>query len=469
MSSARPLLGALSLVLAACAPPAKPRVVPIAANGWSYAVTAGEGARELTVEATLARGSSSELSVEDGAEPYVSAVEADEGTGFHSVSRTGTSWIVPGCATNGCRLRYRFALADAARALGDVDRALAIGDAWLAPPSTWLLRPLHPEGRAPFRLTVTTPPGVAFVSGLARDAGGAFVADVSDVAEAPYSGFGKLRLRRLELGGGTVEIALAPGELGRSDDDVVHWIEEATRDVVGFYGRLPLARVLVIVTPVEGHGAMGKTLGNGGAAIVMTLGVLSTRHELDDDWVMTHELIHTAFPNLPRSQSWLEEGLSTYVEPIARARRGRLTSARVWTDFAQGMPQGQPEAGDRGLDHTPTWGRTYWGGAIFCLLADVEIRKATGGRRALDDALRAIVGHDGNIASRWPLAEALRVGDEATGTTVLRDLHARLGARAETIDLDRLFRELGVTPRGARAAFDDRAPLAPIRNAITAP
>lgn len=54
-------------------------------------------------------------------------------------------------------------------------------------------------------------------------------------------------------------------------------------------------------------------------------------------------------------------------------------------------PFGRPEAGDRGLDRTPTWGRTYWGGAFFCFVADVQIREATHGAKSLDDALRAIV------------------------------------------------------------------------------
>ena len=40
------------------------------------------------------------------------------------------------------------------------------------------------------------------------------------------------------------------------------------------------------------------------------------------------------------------------------------------------MPKGLPQAGDEGLDNTDTWGRKYWGGAMFCLFADVEIRKA---------------------------------------------------------------------------------------------
>lgn len=78
------------------------------------------------------------------------------------------------------------------------------------------------------------------------------------------------------------------------------------------------------------------------------------------------------------------------MEPIARAQVGRLTAEQVWGGMVDGMAQGLPAPGDQGLDNTHTWGRTYWGGAIFCLLADIEIRKRTGNAKSLRDALRAI-------------------------------------------------------------------------------
>lgn len=61
------------------------------------------------------------------------------------------------------------------------------------------------------------------------------------------------------------------------------------------------------------------------------------------------------------------------------------------------------------------------------------------------------------------------MGDKATGTTVLTDLYAKMGAKPYAPDLDALWRDLGVSVKDERAAFDDEAPLAPIRRAITAP
>ncbi len=69
------------------------------------------------------------------------------------------------------------------------------------------------------------------------------------------------------------------------------------------------------------------------------------------------------------------------VEPIARVQANQLPVEQVWAGMVQGMPQGEPRPGDKGLDRTHTWDRTYWGGTMFCLVADVQIRKATGNRK----------------------------------------------------------------------------------------
>jgi predicted metalloprotease with PDZ domain len=132
-----------------------------------------------------------------------------------------------------------------------------------------------------------------------------------------------------------------------------------------------------------------------------------------------------------------------------------------------GRRQGEPVAGDRGLDRTHTWGRTYWGGALFCLVADINIRKQTGNKKGLQDALRAIVAAGGTIDHDWPLMKALEVGDKATGATVLTDQYKQWSTNPMPVDLAKLWTELGVSAGGEGASFNPSAPLAHIREAIT--
>jgi hypothetical protein len=134
-----------------------------------------------------------------------------------------------------------------------------------------------------------------------------------------------------------------------------------------------------------------------------------------------------------------------------------------------GMWHGEPEAFDRGLDRTHTWGRTYWGGALFCLVADVEIRRQTNNAYGLQDALRAIVEAGGTIDKDWHLTRVLSVGDKATHTSVLEDLYSKWSETPVRIDLPLLWNQLGVRQEDGHIVFDDAAPLSRVRMGITAP
>ena len=134
-----------------------------------------------------------------------------------------------------------------------------------------------------------------------------------------------------------------------------------------------------------------------------------------------------------------------------------------------GLPQGEPDNGDRGLDHTPTWGRIYWGGALFCMVADLQIRERTHNKRSLDDAVRAIVAAGGTLENSWTLEHAFSVGDAATGVPVLTELYRSMGDAPVKVDLDAWWKRLGIRKQNGRLVFDDNAPLAVVRRAVTAP
>jgi hypothetical protein len=194
--------------------------------------------------------------------------------------------------------------------------------------------------------------------------------------------------------------------------------------------------------------------------------VRATSADLKKDWMLTHEMVHFGFPSVPESHHWIEEGTATYIEPIARARAGMLDISRAWFETVRDMPQGLPAAGDKGLDHTHTWGRTYWGGALFCLLADVEIRKRTKNSKGFVDAMRGINRAGGTIDADWPVTRAFEIGDAATGGRTLMELYDKMRATPVTPDLPALWKQLGVERADETVKFDDSAPLAAIRKGI---
>lgn len=273
---------------------------------------------------------------------------------------------------------------------------------------------------------------------------------------------------QLKISGGNIHIEFESLPSPSLRKLVIEWVTASARAISIYYQKFPVSDVRIGIRFFDGHGTRsGHANGWNGASITMAVGTLNTASDFAKDWEMTHEMVHLAFPSVPKAHHWIEEGSATYVEPIARSRAGDLSAEKVWGDLVEGLPQGLPKVGDRGLDFTPTWGRTYWGGALFCLLADVEIRKRTKNTKGLEHALRAILEAGGTIESDWHLAKALRIGDDATGVSVLNELYEKMKAAPVPVDLQALWQQLGVIREGGRTQFNDSAPLAAIRRAIT--
>jgi predicted metalloprotease with PDZ domain len=364
----------------------------------------------------------------------------------------------------------------AAESLRDVDVAFEAGDAVFAPPSAWLVRPAGgaETGGGRYRFRVLTRPGLDFVTGVRPARGGetgdapadTYEADIGALDDAAFSGFGDLR--RHHLAEPHVDAAIAR-VTNASEDAIVEWLSTSVSAITQYFGKVPDDRVTMLVAPGTSEAMRGVTLAGGGASVLLRIGTAFDSGKLRDDWVAAHELVHVAFPSIDYRSTWFSEGLASYVEPVARARLGVLSPEKVWSDLVDGVPQGLPGPRDAGLDGTREWGRVYWGGALFCLLADVEIRERTGGARSLEDAVRAIASVGNDVEVYWPMERVLEVGDHATGTQVLHELYARLALAPGTEDLVALWRRLGVVREGKTTRFDESAPLARYRAAITTP
>lgn len=285
----------------------------------------------------------------------------------------------------------------------------------------------------------------------------------------PYDAFERLPKSELQAGGGTIQVAFAPGRIALPQETVLAWVRQSAEAVSTYYGRFPIKLVKLLIVPVSGRGVQGGTTwGYRGGAIRITLGSDASEADLQRDWIMVHEMVHLALPDLRERHNWLSEGLAVYIEPIARVQAGQLAPEDVWRSMMRGMPNGMPGGGDRGLDHTPTWGRTYWGGAIFCMIADLEIRKRTDNRLGLQDAMRGVLAAGGNHEVRsWSLRKVLETADAAVGVDVLSRLYDEMGLKPMEPDLQGIWQKLGLSMRGGRVELDDAAPWASIRTSVT--
>lgn len=275
------------------------------------------------------------------------------------------------------------------------------------------------------------------------------------------------RTQRLEVGGSAL-VVRSRGLDPLPTPMLAAWARRSAELIAAYYGgAMPVPGLEITLQATTGdHVGFGQH--QDGRWIRIRYGRGCTETTFERDWVMVHEMLHATFPDLSDDHRWMQEGLSTYLEPIVRARGGVTDARDVWRRWTRSLHHGRPRAGDEGLDRTHTWGRVYWGGTLFWLVADVRLREATNGARSIRDVVVHIASEGGNGRASWPTTRVVDEADRATGTDVVSALYADMARAPGDVDLPALMASLGVVGSSDEVAFDDAAPLAAIRRAITA-
>jgi predicted metalloprotease with PDZ domain len=362
-------------------------------------------------------------------------------------------------------LVYRVDLGAAAERIERLDVVSRFGASLVAGASSFLFTPVPERVGVPVSVTFDEPRG--FATGLRRAATG-YAIESHELRVATYTAFGASEVRRLEASGATLRMALLDGRLALGAERIARWVETGFRAVAAFYGQAPDDEVLVVVAPLpkERGVKFGRLLPESAPGIVLLVGEETTERDLADDWVLVHELFHVGTPSYGAQSGWFDEGLATYFEPLIRLRAGLNTEAKLWQEFAREMPRGLDALTRNGLANGDSRDDVYWGGGLFCLLADVGARQRTAGARGLEDGLRAVLRAGGNSSVVFSLDETFAAIDHGIGVPVLSELAARHMAQGADVDFPALLRDLGVHASASGVRFDDTAPLAPVRRAI---
>jgi hypothetical protein len=348
-----------------------------------------------------------------------------------------------------------------------------VGDSLIAPGYSFLLTPSGVADDTPVRLTVTgldAPDG--FASGLAPDGDG-YTLRAGEVRVATFGVFGRFTSDRIELSGpggapSELQVVTLDGPLKVGPTVRRRWVSETARAIAAFYAGFPGERAMLTLIPVAGRGSVlhGKVLPESSPGIALMLGSEAGPEDLYADWILTHELFHLGFPSFVGEGKWLDEGVATYFEPLIRARKGWLTESQVWAEFLQRMPRGLRVLERDGLKRTNDYRGMYWAGAAVALMADAEALRQSGGRRGLQQGLRAVLRAGGHASRVWSLSDAIRVIDQALGAPIVQRLAKRYRSGGKQVPLGQLFTDLGVVRAESGVRFDDDAPLAFVREAI---
>ena len=193
------------------------------------------------------------------------------------------------------------------------------------------------------------------------------------------------------------------------------------------------------------------------------------REHVEGDWMLAHETLHLAFPPVSSDARWLDEGLATYYEPLLRLQAGLLDERALWEYLVRQLPRGLEAMTRTGLRQARGIDAVYWGGGLYLLALDLEVRRRSNGRVRLSDALRGLLESGIDSGSRVHTLDELLDSFDATLGEPAAEFRRRFVDRAGSFDLDAFLAELGVTWHDGELVLDDSASGAQWRRSLREP
>ena len=466
------MVASLAAVLAAPVAQAQP-----AANSCNIDV-APQRLPRMVLDIAVTCAVNSELTLRAGTGRMADFVSEMRDAGGRRVEAAGREWSAPAHGRV-ATLAYRFDLDSYLEEANRVTSGLRRGDTRLALLDAWLLQPLSSGLGLPLALRVRQTPETRFATGLRHRDGAWHLAELP-VRFAGYTVFGGFKIESVPVpapgslavprAAGSaasapayIDVVTVDGALEMPLPHLVDWVRQSAAAVGNYFDGYSDQRSLVVLLPTQGSGVpFGRVVPGGGISMVVLVGQSASARNLYNEWVLVHEMIHTAMPFI-YGGTWLMEGSATYLEPVIRHRAGWKSEADVWREWIENMERGLPALTEIGLRNG---GSPYWGGALFLLLADIEIRRATDLRLGIEDCFRSVLQGGANAVERWSVEEMFAACDQLTGKPVMAGLARRHVEGVTPLSLPSLWRELGVELRDGIVLYDDRAPLAAIRDLI---
>ena len=385
-------------------------------------------------------------------------------TKFTALSNRDNWWTDPKGYSGG-KGRFTYDLGAFAKTEGDMGSAMVFGDATLATPG--FLLPLPDTERAVMlRFRIKFPAGGHVLTALRPDKDGYYQVPLLRLDEAGPLILGDIKGQPIP-GDPELTLATPPGALKIAPEQIAAWVSAVAEGNRRFWARSPAKGGLVLLIPSPRGGVpFGRVLSLGGAVVTVLVGQQATTRDLYDDWVLVHEFIHLGSPLMRDTGAWLNEGIATFYEPVLRARAGWKSEDDVWREWISSMPRGMRAMTGIGLENAGRGG-IYWGGALFVLMAEIESLTASRGKIGFSDCLRTVLAEGGDVTVKWPTMKLLDRCDAMLGKPVVTTLAKQHIEKGSAMDLDQLWRRLGVSmAEGGTIRYDDKADLAWLRPLI---
>lgn len=263
--------------------------------------------------------------------------------------------------------------------------------------------------------------------------------------------------------------------------EIVEWVQSTADSMKLVYGRFPNPNALIIVIPSSENGwdsdspvTFGRVTRSNGETVELFVNPDRPIDEYYSDWTATHEFSHLMLPLLDQRYRWISEGFATYYQNVLMSRSERYTPEFAWQRLTEGFVRGRESRPDLSPNDAASGGigqarmKVYWSGAAIALMADIELRKRSGGNESLDLALDHLQSCCLPANRRWTGPELFEKLDSFVSSPVFMPLYRQYANNDGFPDLGPLLQDLGVsTHQDGTVSLDDSKPLAELRAAIS--
>ena len=249
----------------------------------------------------------------------------------------------------------------------------------------WLVRPSSTPTTEKLNIDFFLPEGIYVSTPWDRVDEDSFIAVNTPIEWQSIVTFSNHPPQAIKVGNGHFELSVMDDFELLSQEDIQHWVTLSAQGVESILGRFPVERVQIVVAPVRRGNEVvpwAYITRGGGAAVHLFVKTSATLDELPWDWSLPHEMSHFLLPKIKSRETWIIEGLPTYMQHIAMASSGQISKNIAWARLHSGFQKGSKLGGDYSVSEItkqpPRFGtylRVYWGGAAYFFNVDATIRK----------------------------------------------------------------------------------------------
>jgi len=203
---------------------------------------------------------------------------------------------------------------------------------------------------------------------------------------------------------------------------------------------------IIVMNVNRGRGPVpfGQILRGGSAVIWLYVNATKKSVDFINDWTITHEMTHLMMPYIASSDNWISEGLASYFQYVSRAQNGQITAVEAWRKLASMYESGKESAGDQTIRETSDRMFTYWGGAAFFMLSDIEIRLQSHGKLNLQRVFARFKACCLSYESSWRPYRFFNQLDKQLDSPVFIPMYRKFSKTKGFPNLHPYFKKLGI-------------------------